>query len=64
MDIANVPLAALGAPSQHARLIQLQAPVAGLVVEQIQSRKAVCATLRFQMYCLPTRSDIDVDALL
>lgn len=64
MDIASLPLASLGAPSQQARLIQLQAPVPGLVVEHVQGSEAVCAAFRFEIDCLSTRSDIDLDALL
>lgn len=64
MDIANVQLASLGAPGQHDRLIQLQAPVEGLVVEQLQGSEAVCAPFRFDVDCLATRSDIDLDGLL
>ncbi|MFT4247307.1 MAG: type VI secretion system Vgr family protein, partial [Pseudomonas sp.] len=63
MDVSTV-LAPLSVPSQHARLIRLQAPVAGLVVEHVQGREAVCAPFRFEIDCLSTRSDIDLDALL
>lgn len=64
MDIAKVQLASLGAPGQHDRLIQLQAPIEGLVVEQLQGSEAVCAPFRFDVDCLATRSDIDLAALL
>ncbi|GAB3052464.1 type VI secretion system Vgr family protein [Stenotrophomonas tumulicola] len=64
MDIAPPPLVALAVPSQQARLIQLQAPVPGLVVEHLQGSEAVCAPFRFEIDCLSTRSDIDLDALL
>ncbi|MGO1541114.1 MAG: type VI secretion system Vgr family protein [Luteimonas sp.] len=57
-------LAALATPSQHARLIQLDAPVAGLVVERFEGAEAVCAPFRFQVDVLSTSAFIDTDALL
>ncbi|RBA88639.1 type VI secretion system tip protein VgrG, partial [Xanthomonas oryzae pv. oryzae] len=43
MDIPTlaVALASLAQPSQHARLIQLRAPVEGLVVERFHGQEAV-----------------------
>jgi type VI secretion system secreted protein VgrG len=64
MDISNTSLTVLGAPSQQARLIRLQAPLKGLVVEHVQGHEAVCAPYRFYIDCLSTDSGIDLDALL
>ena len=40
-SVARQALAALATPSQHARLIRLDAPVEGLVVERFEGSEAV-----------------------
>ncbi|RBC27575.1 type VI secretion system tip protein VgrG, partial [Xanthomonas oryzae pv. oryzae] len=51
MDISTA-LAALAAPSQHARLIQLSSPQPDFVVERFTGTEAVCAGFRFEIDCL------------
>ncbi|MGD3045764.1 type VI secretion system Vgr family protein, partial [Xanthomonas oryzae] len=60
MDIST----ALAAPSQHARLIQLSSPQPDFVVERFTGTEAVCAGFRFEIDCLSTRNDVDLDGLL
>ncbi len=67
MDIpsqAREALAALSAPSHRARLIRLDAPLAGLVVERFEGSEAVCAPFHFQIDVLSTSAFLDSDALL
>ena len=63
-SMARQALAALATPSQHARLIQLDAPVEGLVVERFEGREAVCAPFRFEVDVLATSAFLDPDELL
>src|SRR5690606_2002609 len=63
-SLAHQALAALAVPSQHARLIRLDAPVAGLVVERFEGTEAVCAPFRFQVDVLATSAFIDTGKLL
>ncbi|MET4617163.1 hypothetical protein ABIA71_002746, partial [Stenotrophomonas sp. 2619] len=45
MDISrSAALAALASPSQQARLIQLQGPAPGLVVERFDGQESVCGS--------------------
>ncbi|MET4618576.1 hypothetical protein ABIA71_004185, partial [Stenotrophomonas sp. 2619] len=45
MDVSPAQLlASLGAPSQQARLIQLQGPAPGLVVERFDGQESVCGS--------------------
>lgn len=62
--LARDALAALAVPSQRARLIQLTAPVDGLVVEHFQGSEAVCAPFRFDIDVFATSAFIDPGALL
>ncbi len=57
MDIPTlaVALASLAQPSQHARLIQLRAPVEGLVVERFHGQEAVCGATRCRSRAWPPR---------
>ncbi|MGX8283608.1 type VI secretion system Vgr family protein [Xanthomonas oryzae] len=66
MDIPTlaVALASLAQPSQHARLIQLRAPVEGLVVERFHGQEAVCGATVLQIACLATSAFLDAEALL
>ncbi len=57
-------LASLATPSQHARLIQLVAPVDGLVVERFHATEAVCAPFRLDVDVLATSAFVDTSALL
>ena len=63
-SVARQALAALATPSQHARLIRLDAPVEGLVVERFEGSEAVCAPFRFEVDVLATSAFLDPDALL
>ncbi|MEN1944677.1 type VI secretion system Vgr family protein [Luteimonas sp. MJ293] len=63
-SMAHQALAALATPSQHARLIQLDAPVEGLVVERFEGSEAVCAPFRFDVDVLATSAFLDPDELL
>ncbi|NCT26640.1 type VI secretion system tip protein VgrG, partial [Bacillus subtilis subsp. subtilis] len=63
MDISTA-LAALAAPSQPARLIPLSSPQPDFVVERFTGPEAVCAGFRFEIDCLSTRNDVDLDGLL
>ncbi|MDH5823498.1 type VI secretion system Vgr family protein, partial [Luteimonas sp. RD2P54] len=56
-------LAALAVPSQHARLIQLDAPVPGLVVERFDGSEAVCAPFRFVIDVFSTSAFVDTAEL-
>ncbi|QCU72617.1 type VI secretion system tip protein VgrG [Luteimonas yindakuii] len=62
--LAREALAALSVPSQHARLIQLTAPVDGLVVERFHGSEAVCAPFRFEVDVLSTSAFVEPGALL
>lgn len=62
-SLASLP-APLAAPSQHARLIQLDAPVAGLVVERFHGREAVCADFRFDIDVFSPSASLDLAPLL
>ncbi|MGY0559256.1 type VI secretion system Vgr family protein [Luteimonas sp. A478] len=62
--MAQQALTALATPSQHARLIQLDAPVEGLVVERFEGSEAVCAPFRFEVDVLATSAFLDPDELL
>ncbi|RBK46460.1 type VI secretion system tip protein VgrG, partial [Xanthomonas oryzae pv. oryzae] len=66
MDIPTlaVALASLAQPSQHARLIQLRAPIEGLVVERFHGQEAVCGATVLQIACLATSAFLDAEALL
>ncbi|OLG80639.1 type IV secretion protein Rhs, partial [Xanthomonas oryzae pv. oryzae] len=66
MDIPTlaVALASLAQPSQHARLIQLRAPVERLVVERFHGQEAVCGATVLQIACLATSAFLDAEALL
>ncbi|WP_429001894.1 type VI secretion system Vgr family protein [Xanthomonas sp.] len=57
-------LASLAQPSQHARLIQLCAPLEGLVVERFHGQESVCGATRLQIECLATSAFLEADALL
>ncbi|MDR7192641.1 type VI secretion system Vgr family protein [Luteimonas terrae] len=61
---AREALAALAAPSQHARLIRLDAPLPGLVVERFTGHEAVCASFRFEIDVLSTSAFLEPDTLL
>lgn len=63
-SLAREALAALAVPSQHARLIQLDAPVSGLVVERFEGKEAVCAPFRFAIDVLSTSAFVAAGALL
>lgn len=63
-SLAREALAALAVPSQHARLIQLDAPVPGLVVERFEGHEAVCAPFRFAIDVLATSAFLSADGLL
>src|SRR5690606_12533435 len=63
-SLAQQALAALAVPSQHARLIQLDAPVSGLVVERFEGHEAVCAPFHFAIDVLATSAFLSPDALL
>lgn len=63
-SMAREALAALSTPSQHARLIQLDAPVEGLVVERFEGSEAVCAPFRFEVDVLATSAFLDPEELL
>ncbi|MFZ7096139.1 type VI secretion system Vgr family protein [Luteimonas dalianensis] len=63
-SVARQALAALSTPSQHARLIRLDAPVEGLVVERFEGSEAVCAPFRFEVDVLATSAFLDPDDLL
>ncbi|AOY62919.1 type VI secretion system tip protein VgrG [Xanthomonas citri pv. glycines] len=64
MPTLAVALASLAQPSQHARLIQLRAPVEGLVVERFHGQEAVCGATVLQIACLATSAFLDAEALL
>ncbi|MEZ0470342.1 type VI secretion system Vgr family protein [Luteimonas salinilitoris] len=63
-SLAREALAALAVPSQHARLIQLDAPVSGLVVERFDGNEAVCAPFRFDIDVFSTSAFLSPDDLL
>lgn len=62
--LAQRLFAALAAPSQHARLIRVTAPVPGLVVERFTGSESVCAPYRFEIDCLSTSAFLDLDTVL
>ncbi|WP_313422615.1 type VI secretion system Vgr family protein [Stenotrophomonas rhizophila] len=65
MDVSPAQLlASLGAPSQQARLIQLQGPALGLVVERFEGQESVCGSTRFEIDCLSTDAFLDMDPWL
>ncbi|MEA5175081.1 type VI secretion system Vgr family protein, partial [Xanthomonas fragariae] len=64
MPTLAVALASLAQPSQHARLIQLRAPVEGLVVERFHGQEAVCGATVLQIECLATSAFLEAEALL
>ncbi|WNJ27200.1 type VI secretion system Vgr family protein [Xanthomonas translucens pv. translucens] len=64
MPTLAVALASLAQPSQHARLIQLRAPVEGLVVERFHGQEAVCGATVLQIACLATSAFLEAEALL
>ncbi|MFC7521009.1 type VI secretion system Vgr family protein [Xanthomonas populi] len=64
MPTLAVAFAGLAQPSQHARLIQLRAPVEGLVVERFHGQEAVCGATVLQIQCLATSAFLDAEALL
>ncbi|WLA18003.1 type VI secretion system tip protein VgrG [Xanthomonas citri pv. glycines] len=64
MPTLAVAFASLAQPSQHARLIQLRAPVEGLVVERFYGQEAVCGATVLQIACLATSAFLDAEALL
>ena len=63
-SLAREALAALAVPSQQARLIQLDAPIPGLVVERFEGHEAVCAPFRFEIDVLATSAFLSADGLL
>ncbi len=63
-SLAREALAALSVPSQQARLIQLDAPATGLVVERFEGHEAICAPFRFDIDVLSTSAFVSTDALL
>lgn len=63
-SLAQQALAALAVPSQQARLIQLDAPVTGLVVERFEGHEAVCAPFRFDIDVLATSAFVSTGDLL
>ncbi|MDY0957058.1 type VI secretion system tip protein VgrG, partial [Stenotrophomonas rhizophila] len=65
MDVSPAQLlASLGAPSQQARLIQLQGPAPDLVVERFEGQESVCGSSRFEIDCLSTDAFLDMDPWL
>ena len=65
MDVPSSSLsAALAALSQHSRLIKLQAPHAGLVVERFEGQEALCGDMRLQIDCLCTDAYLETDSWL
>lgn len=65
MDISGTAaVAALAAPSQQARLIQLQGPAPDLVVERFEGQESVCGSSRFEIDCLSTDAFLDMDPWL
>ena len=63
MDIPAL-LAQLATPSHAHRLLQLEAPHAGLVVERFSGEEEVCGNLRLQIDCLCTDAHLDTSAWL
>lgn len=65
MDIRrSAMLASLASLSHHNRLIQLQGPHDGLVVERFEGLESVCGEHRLQIDCLSTDAFLDVDPWL
>ena len=65
MDIPrSAMLASLAGLSHHHRLIQLQGPHDGLVVERFEGEESVCGELRLQIDCLSTDAFLDIDPWL
>ncbi|MEN5206957.1 type VI secretion system Vgr family protein [Stenotrophomonas terrae] len=65
MDIRHSALlASLASLSHHNRLVQLQGPHDGLVVERFEGQESICGGLRLQIDCLSTDAFLDVDPWL
>ena len=65
MDIPSSSLsAALAALSHQNRLIKLQAPHEGLVVERFEGQEALCGVTRLQIDCLCTDAYLETDGWL
>ncbi len=65
MDIPrSALLAALATPSHHHRLIQLQGPDDGLVVERFEGEESVCGNPCLQIDCLATDAFLDLQPWL
>lgn len=65
MDITRSALRALlAAPSHRTRLLQLQGPHDGLVVERFEGEESVCGQSRLQIDCLSTDAFLDIDPWL
>ncbi|WP_208611059.1 T6SS effector BTH_I2691 family protein [Alloalcanivorax xenomutans] len=63
-SLARDLLASLANPLQDQRLIELDAPVDGLVVERFRGREELCGDYRFQLQCFISGSDRRDDGFL
>ncbi|WP_205655602.1 T6SS effector BTH_I2691 family protein [Alcanivorax sp. 24] len=63
-SLARDLLASLASPLQDQRLIELDAPVNGLVVERFRGREEICGDYRFQLQCFISGSDRRDDGFL